>query len=261
MTQFLRRFFCLGALLAPQILLAQAVGAPGVGATNTTLFRGGRIDRPGSYILARSLDDMTTGIHITSSAVTLDLNGHQILGPGGLQGVGIRIEGAHGVEVRNGSIANFGFGVTVESSNNVVLRNLRIRAQGLAVTSPPPETGIMIVQSKNVVVENNAIFSTGLGIFVRGGRSWGNRIRGNTVTAGANGLLGICYNPAPDDPQGPRGDLVHDNLITGFNVGIQASETSMYNVFRGNTISYRTSAIEFRNDTNEDVDNVGVIFP
>ena len=46
---------------------------------------------------------------------------------------------------------------------------------------------------------------TGLGIFVRGGMSTGNRIANNTITAGSNGIFAICYNPTPDDPMGPRG--------------------------------------------------------
>jgi len=253
------RLSCLASLLVSPILLVQSFGQQGVGPV--TLFRGGMINTPGSYILVRNIDAGATGIRITSSGVSLDLNGQQILGPGGKRGTGISIEGADGVEVRNGTLANFAFGVVVDNSNNVVLRQLRIRGEGLAVAAPPPEVGIMIVQSRNVVVADNAIYNTGLGVFVRGGQSWGNRIGNNTITAGTNGALGICYNPAPGDDQGPRADLVFDNVITGFNTGIQASVNSMQNLFRGNTISYRVSAIEFLNDTNQDIDNISALFP
>jgi parallel beta-helix repeat protein len=119
------------------------------------------------------------------------------------------------------------------------------RGEGPAVTAPPPETGIMIVQSKNVVVTRNSIFNTGLGIFVRGGGSSGNRIEGNTVTGGSNALLGVCYNPAPGDPMGPRGDLFRANLISGFGVGIQMSPSSMANVTQENTIVFRMAARRF----------------
>ena len=66
---------------------------------------------------------------------------------------------------------------------------------------------------KEILVEKNAIYNTGLGVFVRGGGSWGNRVGNNTITANTNGAIGVCYNPAGDDPEGPRGDLVHNNLI------------------------------------------------
>ena len=66
------------------------------------------------------------------------------------------------------------------------------------------------------------------------------------------------YNPTADDPEGPRGDLVQNNLITGFNVGIQVVPTAVYNVFRDNVIAFITSAMELGNSTNQDIDNVGV---
>jgi parallel beta-helix repeat protein len=222
----------------------------------------GIIDTPGTYILQndlRSFNNDRAAITITASDVTVDLNGQALSGAGGKRGVGIRINGARGVRVSNGIISNTAFGVIVMNSANVVLTNLQIRGEGLPVTSPPPETGVMIVQSQNVVVEHNSIYNTGLGIFVRGGMSSGNRIANNTVSAGTNGILGICYNPADNDANGPVGDLVYGNSISGFGVGIQASATSRYNVFKGNTVFFNGSmAVELLNDTNMDMDNTKV---
>jgi hypothetical protein len=171
------------------------------------------------------------------------------------------IDGARGVKVFNGSLSNLAFGVIVNNSNNVVLQDLRIRAQGLPITALPPETGVMIVQSKNVVVADNAIYNIGLGIFVRGGSSGGNRIANNTITANTNGALGICYNPAGGDSRGPRGDLIEGNLITGFPTGISISEASMSNVFRGNTIAYLSADVSNMNETNIVSDNTAVQLP
>jgi hypothetical protein len=142
------------------------------------------------------------------------------VGPGGRSGTGIHIRGANGVRVTNGLVSNHAFGVIVENSNKVVLGDLQIRGEGLAVSMPPPEVAIMIVQSRNVVIEDNAIYNVGLGVFVRGGQSGGNRIVHNTITGGTNAVLGICYNPTDSDMNGPRGDLVYANLISGFNIGI-----------------------------------------
>lgn len=220
--------------------------------------KSGPIDSPGNYMLTQ---DISGEIAILSNDVTLDLNGYSINGPGGKLGSGIQIRGVRGVKVSGGSISNFAFGVVVDGSSNVILRDLRIRAQGLPIASLPPETGIMIVQSSNVVVESNAISNTGLGIFVRGGRSYGNRIAGNTITAGTNGALGICYNPAPNDANGPRGDLIAGNLVSRFNTAISLSDLSVANVFKENTLVYVTAAIEFMDQTNVDMNNVKVKLP
>lgn len=225
----------------------------------------GIIDSPGSYALSdsrtlRAPDGVA--ILITASNVTVDLGGYSLMGPGGKMGTGIRIQGAQGVTVRNGNINDMAFGVVVNSSANVMLSGLNIRGEGLPVVALPPETGIMIAQSRNVVVEGNAIYNTGLGIFVRGSMSWGNRIANNTITANTNGVLGICYNPTDSDPNGPRGDLIYKNVITGFATGFQASATSESNLVKENFIWYTTGmAVQLLNPSNVDMDNFKAQLP
>ena len=225
----------------------------------------GVIDSPGNYVLQgerRSYSTTRAAIEITASDVSLDLNGTMVSGPGGKMGVGIRIMNASGVRVTNGLLSNLAFGVIVMNSRNVVVKDLQIRGEGLPIVALPPEVGIMIVQSRNVVVEDNAIYNTGLGVFVRGGMSTGNRIANNTITAGTNGALGICYNPADDDPMGPRGDLITGNLISGFSTGVQLKAVAMANVVKGNTIFYRGGmAVEVLNATNLEMDNTKVMLP
>jgi parallel beta-helix repeat protein len=252
-----RSLFALAAVLAVGSLPAWAQGA-GERLVPTT----GIISSPGNYVLRNDLTSTGSraGIEIAASGVTLDLGGHQIVGPGGNQGVGVMIRGVSGVSVTNGKLSRNAFGVWVENSKNVVVRDLQIRGTDFAVSAPPPEVGIMIIHSRNVVVEDNAINETGLGIFVRGSGSWGNRIANNTITAGNNGLLGICYNPAPDDPVGPSGDLVEGNLASGFNLGIQTN-ASTNNVFRGNTLFFKVAGFEFNENQNEEIDNTLVMLP
>jgi parallel beta-helix repeat protein len=252
-----KSLFALIAVLAVGSLPAWAQG-PGEQLVPAT----GIIRSPGNYVLRSDLRSAGArpGVEIVSSGVTLNLAGHQITGPGGNQGVGVLIQGVSGVSVANGKISGNAFGVLVENSSNVVIRELQIRGTDLAVPAPPPETGIMIVQSRNVVVQDNAISETGLGIFVRGSESGGNRIANNTITAGDNGLLGICYNPAPDDPVGPSGDLVEGNLATGFDLGIQTNAASN-NVFRGNTLFFKSAGFEFNDNENEEIDNTLVMLP
>lgn len=221
------------------------------------------ISAPGSYKLVADIaqDLNEAAITVSASGVSLDLNGHQIKGPGGKQGIGIRIAGARGVSVRNGAIADSAFGVIVENSSNVMLTDLRIRGLALPVVTAPPEIGVMIVNSRNVVVQGNGIHNVGLGIFVRGGMSSGNRVAGNTVSTSANGVFGICYNPADSGTGGPRGDVIQNNLITGFDVSIQVSAGSAANVFRDNTLAYVTSAYVSANQTNLDLNNSKVQLP
>ncbi len=192
----------IGGVVAASSLSAQTLGRKSIN-KNTV------IDEAGSYVLVTdlSLSSNSTAdaaIIITASGVTLDLNGHQITGPGGLQGVGILVDGAKGVTIRNGHIAYMFIGVRVAGNSNVKLNDLNIRGMDIPVAAPPPEIGVMIAQSQNVEVEDVNISRTGLGVFVRGGQSTGNRIANNTITAGDNGAFAICYNPTPDDPEGPR---------------------------------------------------------
>ena len=238
----------IGGLLAASPLAAQTLGRKSISAPTV-------IDEAGSYVLVTDLtlssnSTADAAIKITASGVTVDLNGHQMTGPGGLMGVGVLIEGAKSVTVRNGHIADMFIGVRVAGSSNVKLNDLNIRGLDIGVSAPPPEIGVMIAQSRNVEVEDVNISDVGLGVFVRGGMSWGNRIANNTVSAGANGIFAICYNPTPDDPEGPRGDVISGNLLSGFSVGINLVPTSGYNVIRDNTIAYKMAAWESPNDTN-----------
>ncbi len=249
---------------AGMLALAVIAPPPAVSQESRPVARPGVIDRPGSYHLIQDLRLNTSqgaGLTITASGVTLDLNGHEIMGPGGKFGTGVEIQGAEGVEVRNGSLSYLAFGVVVRDSANVKLKGMRIRGQGLPVVELPPEAGFMVVQSRNVVIEGNAIYNTGLGVFMRGGQTWGNRIANNTITAGTNGVLGICYNPTPTDANAPRGDLIYNNLITGFGTGMQFVPTSAANVIRENTIAFVTMNYENGNDTNQFVDNTSVQLP
>lgn len=198
------------------------------------------ITRPGSYVVARnfSLDEPGAAIVVAATGVSLDLGGHTITGPGGKQGVGVRIAGVSGVRVFGGILNRFGTGVEVRDANNVRIEGLHIHGED-GGGPPPGEVGVLIVNSRAVFVERNVISQTFLGIFVRGGGSGGNRISENTLVGGAAGQLGICYNPdGSGSPAGPGGDLVYNNLISRWNVGIQTSTGTSGNIFRENDVAY-----------------------
>jgi len=203
------------------------------------------ITQPGSYVLVRgfTLTEPGTAILITASDVTLNLAGNTLTGPGGKQGVGVQVEGASSVRIHGGTLGAFGTGVQVSASSNVRVENLQIDGEDLG-GPPPGEVGILIFNSRAVVVEHNVVSRTFLGIFVRGGGSGGNRIANNTLTGGSNGQLAICYNPdGLGTPDGPSGDLVYNNLASRFNLGIQTSSGTVGNIFRENAIAFFQEAI------------------
>jgi hypothetical protein len=204
------------------------------------------IREPGSYILTRglALEAAGSAIVIAADDVTVNLNGFTLGGPGGKQGVGVLVDGASGAHVFGGVVTRFGTGVEVRNANNVRIDGLHIHGED-AGGPPPGEVGVLIVNSRGVFVERNVISRTFLGIFVRGGGSGGNRIAENTLTGDGAGELGICYNP--DDsgsPAGPSGDLVYNNLVSRFKLGLQTSTGTFGNVFRENDIAYFDVAIQ-----------------
>ncbi len=199
------------------------------------------ITKSGSYKLKKSLKASNAQPLITIAAdnVTLDLGGLTLTGLGNKQGTGILIEGQTNVAVRNGFLQDFGTAVQVAESSNVRIEGLQITGQD--VPGLPPETGILLVNTRAARVTGNVIHRTFLGLFVRGGLSSGNTIKTNTITGGENGQLGICYNPAPgadSSTDGPSGDLVAENHVARFNTAIQLSPATQSNVFVRNYLTY-----------------------
>lgn len=221
------------------------------------------ISRPGSYRLSHDVAPRhSPAIVVAASGVTLDLGGHALMGSGDKGSVGLLIRGVGNVAVRNGTISGFGFGVQVVDSSNVRVEKLQISGQDQG-GPPPGEVGVLVMNSRAVEIFRNIINRTFLGVFVRGGGSGGNRIAENTVTAGANGQLGICYNPdGLGTAAGPSGDLVYENSVSGFNLGFQTSSESHDNIFRDNSVAYVVQDInDLSGGANVFQDNVTVALP
>ncbi len=204
------------------------------------------ISQPGHYEVKRGFmaDESGNGVVIAASDVTVDLGGHAIHGSS-VPGAGVRVmPGVTNVRITNGSLTGFRVGVDVSGATNVRIEGLQITGGDMG-GPPPGEIGVLIVNSRGVVVEHNIVTGTFLGVFVRGAASGGNRIGNNTLTGGANGQLGICYNPDGSGvATGPSGDLVYDNLISRFVVGLQTSAATAGNLFRGNSIAAFGQGVE-----------------
>jgi parallel beta-helix repeat protein len=205
------------------------------------------IDRSGAYVVSGEILSKgdSPAIVIMANEVTLDLQGHRLVGPPGRTGTGIAVMGASNVRIHNGSIARFGVGVLLDGATNVVVENLQIDGLDSGGTPPDVEIGILVLDTRGARIADNIITDTFLGIFVRGEGSGGNRIENNLLTAGDQGELGICYNPAPDQSSGgPAGDLVTGNVVSRFRRGLALSADSTGNVVRGNTLTYIDLAIQ-----------------
>jgi parallel beta-helix repeat protein len=236
-------------LVAATALVAALVGlAPAVQAQDGDIIEIGTslrvlqpivITRSGNYVLNRDVINVPgTAIQIEANEVTLDLDGHRIIGPGGRQGVGIAVVGAANVRVRNGHLGRLGIGVQLMGATNVVVEDLQIDGVDSGGAPPDVEIGILLVNSRGCRISNNVITETFLGIFVRGEGSGGNRVTDNVITGGDQGELAICYNPVPGGSGGPDGDLVAGNLVSRFRRGMSFSDGSAGNVVRDNTVAY-----------------------
>jgi len=141
------------------------------------------IAQSGFYFLGGDLTASGTGITVNADNVTIDLMGCTLTGPGKTSGsnVGISINGHNNVEVRNGTVQNFGSDAVASNTNRKQHRaiNLRVANNG--------GTGINFYLCHSCLVKNCTVTENGLyGI-------WGgyeNLIEGNTVYF--NGGVGIA---------------------------------------------------------------------
>lgn len=215
------------------------------------------ITRPGFYRVTKSFSvDAATanGIVIRSDRVVLSLGRHEIRGPGHKLGIGIAVQNAHHVWIWGGRLSTFGVGVLLEGSSRVGVSGVHVTG-GDETADPangnPPQIGFLLINSPRNRIAWNVARDVNLGLFVRGSGSVENRIRDNQITAGRNGLLGICYNPAAGaGPEGPARDDVFGNVLARFGTGIQASSGSTENRFRRNVIRYFDEAYRDFNGSN-----------
>jgi parallel beta-helix repeat protein len=122
------------------------------------------INHSGSYIVTRDLTVATTetnGIAISADNVTLDLNGHALIGPGktaGTSGTAIFVVGSiYNLAIRNGTVRDWrGSGVEAFSAQNSQYEGLRCYNNGL--------NGIGLWGTGNTVTGNTCSSNDGRGI-------------------------------------------------------------------------------------------------
>jgi parallel beta-helix repeat protein len=178
---------------------------------------GTEITQPGNYILANDLLGCSgNGIVIQSEGVTLNLNSHQITGPGSGVSRGISVLAHKGTVIEGpGTIARFYFGVYLERAVG--------GAHIVGITAQDNTTGFYLSGSREVTLGANMAVSNDAGFLlfdssdnqlveniVNSNRNMGIQIVGsrNEIilnTAENNGTYGI---------EVVRGFGSHDNRIT-----------------------------------------------
>jgi hypothetical protein len=238
---------------------AKEIGAQGLAAGWVAIDAPTVITHPGAYRVTGDFDAAGDGIVIQSSHVLLLLGNHTITGPGNKSGRGIVLSGVSNVLVMGGSLETFGTAIVLENTYRSSVRRISVSG-GNEFADPPngisPQIGVMLINSAENWIAQNSFDQVNLGIFVRGGGSYGNRIFRNDVVGGSNGLLAICYNPdGLGTPDGPTQDNVHHNWLSKFSTGIVTSAGSASNLFAQNTIEYFGNAWADHNGTNTFVRN------
>ena len=214
----MKKVICIGVLIMMALTLTTAqadfyvVGAPGrVGTQITSLPY--TISSAGFYYLAKDLSVTGGGITVEADNVTIDLMGFCITGAGvGTAGHGIELAGTRAnVEIRNGSITNFGgAGVYAPStSNNIRVLGLRVNNSAYGIN----------LNGKNDSVLNCSVFANAqTGIHVKNG----SLVKGNHVyNNGGNGIGTdwcnmVINNVVQDNYHGivvSSGSSVMDNMV------------------------------------------------
>jgi parallel beta-helix repeat protein len=172
------------------------------------------IDEPGSYYLEGDRKCTYQGIQIEASNVTVDLMGYSFMGSYSGTTAGISIVSGTNIEIRNGTIRDFGYGIYGWDANvkNIRLINLRILTN-----------------------MNDGIHMTGAGGLIKD-CTVSQNIRDGIATTGAGGLIKDCtfsengrYGIYTGQSQTISGCIVRQNS----SIGILAGDG---NTILGNTV-------------------------
>ncbi len=137
------------------------------------------ISTPGSYYLTGDLTGISgqTGITITASFVTLDLNGFSLIGvPGSFDGIRNNGAGLRQIVIRNGTVRNWGgSGIFVDTVTEVHAEDLRLHGNG----------GSGLLVGRRSVVRNTTSTGNGLhGIYTVDGTTIVGCTAGNNTASG-----------------------------------------------------------------------------
>ena len=176
------------------------------------------ITESGSYYLTSDVNSAGTAITVNVNDVTIDLMGYQIVGPGPGSNYGIYINGRSNVEIRNGTVSNFGAPGSMGSPGYPAIyeanvntgRQHRIIAVRVASNGG---NGIYLYGSGHLVKDCTAAQNGAIGIYA----GYGSTVTGNT--AYKNQGHGICAGNGSTI----MGNTSHKNQGSGLTAGSHSS--------------------------------------
>jgi len=173
---------------------------------------GTHITQPGDYILANDLTDCAPiGIEIDAN-MTLNLNGHNISGSGGLTGIDANAK--YVITITGpGTVSAFHVGIDIHIGDEGTVQVTNVQAQGnsvgFAVSAP----------ARAVLHGNTAIGSSTSGFEIE---SVGNDLRDNTASNNATGIFLSRH--------GAEHNLIVHNTTNGNAYGIEAQGSDNFMV-------------------------------
>lgn len=190
------------------------------------------VDTPGSYYVTGYLVSSGNGIIVQSDNATIDLNGYTLTGPGD-SGFGIYMHGRQNVEIRNGTVENFGsYGIYEGSGTGGGHRVIGVRVAGNG------SGGIYLNGERNLVENCNALDNSGNGIYA----AYNSIIRGCIASGNAVGIKGMSGCTISDNTSASNAEhgisVVEVNTIIGNNVshnGWHGIEVNRYSTVKNNT--------------------------
>jgi len=203
-----------------------------------------QITQPGSYRLSSDLvvSGSTNAINITTSNVTLDLNGFTITGPGAYSGVyGISDNGTSpvAIAIRNGSLSGWTFAVNLSTCNYCSVQQLSVHGGGSGIYAG---TGALI--SGNILTGGNGgtAISTGPDALITAdtvsGFATGIQAGANSTVSG-NASAGNSYGIYVVANSTVSGNTTANNLVYGIEatcplnlVGNTALANTMANIYQ-----------------------------
>jgi parallel beta-helix repeat protein len=184
------------------------------------------ITAPGFYYLTKNLSHNGTAITVNADNVTIDLMGFSLSGPGSGTNYGIDMNDSSNVEIRNGTIRNFGtYGIYADSSTVGNHRIINVRVVGnqgggirlylvhanLVKDCTVSDNGGDGISAgyENTVTGNVVYNNVGQGIHT----DWGALVTGNNVYGNTYGGISVSSCSMV------RGNTVFDNGGNGIDVG------------------------------------------
>jgi hypothetical protein len=177
------------------------------------------IGQPGSYQLSSNLTvtaSALSGIEITSSNVTLDLNGFSIQCSGTLTIAGVEAASSSGatynnIQVKNGTVSGCGNGVSLFFGANVDVESLQVSGYGTSVSGGHLIYGIA---ASSGTVRNNNLSSSGnsAGIYLGSGVVSSNNLSGDEIGIYIDGQAVVTGNSVSATSTG----LLRTTTATGY---------------------------------------------